>query len=73
MEHIKYEKSWCEYLTPCPHFKEMMVGSYECLEECSYCAINQTNINEYVDCEYEDFLKAGRENPQYFRRNPIDS
>ena len=50
-----------------------MVSSYECLEECSYCAINQTNINEHVDCEYEDFLKTGRENHQYFRRNPIDS
>ena len=27
---IKFEYNWCEYLTRCPHYKSIDVGSFEC-------------------------------------------
>lgn len=36
---IKYEFTWCDYLTPCPHNNDIMIGSYEC-ESCKHCQKN---------------------------------
>jgi hypothetical protein len=30
MEEIAFSYNWCEYLTPCPHNKDCMVGDYDC-------------------------------------------
>lgn len=27
---LNYERTWCDYLTPCPHRKDVCVGEYEC-------------------------------------------
>lgn len=32
----KYKRTWCDYLTPCKIKPDIMVGSYECQEECPY-------------------------------------
>lgn len=32
----KYERTWCDYLTPCKIKPEIMVGEYECQEECPF-------------------------------------
>ena len=37
MAHIiEYKRTWCDYLTPCKHFKNINVGEYECCEECKF-------------------------------------
>ena len=30
--HIDYEFTWCDFLTPCPHGKDCMVGDYDCMQ-----------------------------------------
>lgn len=41
METIKYERTWCDYLTPCPYLNKdnnpegIMVGDYDCYN-CPY-------------------------------------
>lgn len=30
MGKVKFERTWCDYLTPCSKFPEIEVGSYEC-------------------------------------------
>ena len=30
IKEIKYEYNWCDYLTKCPHYKKIDVGSFEC-------------------------------------------
>lgn len=35
MEIIKFENTWCDYLTPCPYKPDIMVGDWEC-SECSH-------------------------------------
>ena len=35
VRNIEFEMTWCDYLTPCPHFPDIEVGSYEC-EQCKY-------------------------------------
>lgn len=36
MEIVKYQYTWCDYLTNCKHFPNIEVGSYECAS-CPYC------------------------------------
>lgn len=31
MEIVKYQYTWCDYLTKCKHFPNIEVGSYECV------------------------------------------
>lgn len=50
METIKYERTWCDYLTPCPYIKDNEVGSYEC----SICPhFRDYNLGE-VTCSYKE-------------------
>ena len=30
IKEIKYEYNWCDYLTKCPHYKTIDVGSFQC-------------------------------------------
>lgn len=50
METIKYERTWCDYLTPCPYIKGNEVGSYEC-SICPY--LRDFNFGE-VTCSYKE-------------------
>ena len=34
---ITYERTWCDYLTPCPHGNDCMVGDEDCVNNCGYC------------------------------------
>lgn len=27
---VKYEFTWCDYLTQCKYYPDIMIGSYEC-------------------------------------------
>lgn len=31
-----YKRTWCDYLTPCQIKPDIMVGEYECQEQCPY-------------------------------------
>lgn len=33
MAQVEFEMTWCDYLTKCPHFPHIEVGSYDC-EQC---------------------------------------
>ena len=33
---LKYERTWCDYLTKCPFRSGFEVGSYECQELCEH-------------------------------------
>lgn len=43
MAEVKFERTWCDYITPCPFKrkdksgKPIMVGEYECQNECPFC------------------------------------
>ena len=63
---VKYERTWCDYLTPCKHFENIEVGSYDC-SRCKFHVtaiekpIEERNPNPYfsiikgiVKCNYED-------------------
>lgn len=47
METIEFERTWCDYLTPCPYKNKekdetgIMVGDYECYN-CKHC-------KQYID------------------------
>lgn len=56
---IKFEYTWCEYLTPCPHGRDCFVGDYDC----SVC----THFGEIVpilptddDSEMGDYKKYAK-------------
>lgn len=34
---IKFEYTWCDYLTPCPHGRDCFVGDFDC-SICSHFA-----------------------------------
>lgn len=51
-DKIYYERTWCDFLTPCPHGKNCLVGDYDC----SICKC----FNGYID---EEPLNVG----EYFK------
>lgn len=54
METIKYERTWCDYLTPCPYLRGIMVGDWEC-HNCLYNRGNSVNRNKgEVLCLYKE-------------------
>ena len=63
METIKYERTWCDYLTPCPYlnklnkdnnFEEIMVGDWDC-SNCLYNMGNSVNRDKgEVLCSYKE-------------------
>lgn len=36
MKQINYERTWYDYLTPCPYGFKSKVGEHECAAECRY-------------------------------------
>lgn len=50
MIKIKYEQTWCEYLTPCPFKKDIFVGEWEC-NQCPNC-IEDNHKDKIVTCSY---------------------
>lgn len=46
MEKIKYQVTWCEYLTPCKYRKNIMVGEYDCYQ----CPFFKKDVNHEVQC-----------------------
>ncbi len=67
---IKFKRTWCDYLTPCKNYPNIMVGSYECSEcpcfkgfeflECSH-NISETefnNMSQYFKI-YNESIKCG--------------
>lgn len=60
MEEFKFEKTWCDYLTPCPYSLKdnddlpIMVGEFEC-HNCKYNRLIDDK-NNIVRC-YRDELE----------------
>lgn len=51
--NIPFEFTWCDYLTPCPHRPNIMVGDYDCC-----------NCANYVSSRQESF-KYDKQNDNY--------
>ena len=54
---ITYEKTWCDYLTPCPHGRDYMVGDFDCVKSCGWCAghIIEEPEKEYKPGDYHRY------------------
>lgn len=49
----KYERTWCDYLTPCKIKPHVMVGEYECCEKCPYFkSIKENPSKKFDPCDY---------------------
>lgn len=46
MEKIKYQMTWCDYLTPCKYRKNIKVGEYDCYQ----CTFFKKDTNHEVQC-----------------------
>ena len=46
MEKIRYQMTWCEYLTPCKYRKDIKVGEYDCYQ----CPFFKKDVNHEVQC-----------------------
>ena len=55
---VKYERTWCEYLTPCEIFKGKNVGSIDCLKCKFHRSINEKPINETNPNPYTTIIKG---------------
>ena len=55
METIRYERTWCDYLTPCPYLRGIMVGDWEC-DKCHYNKgdTSLTIVKGEVTCSYKE-------------------
>ncbi len=54
MEVIKYERTWCDHLTPCPYLRGIMVGDWEC-NNCLHNRGNSVNRDKgEVLCSYKE-------------------
>lgn len=62
MEVIKYKRTWCDYLTPCPYLNKennpegIMVGDYDCYN----CPYNITDIDNHTVVEGHHELNKGK-------------
>lgn len=50
-----YQRTWCDYLTPCKIRPEIMVGEYEC-EQCEYFKSRKEKAAPKFDvCDYSRY------------------
>ena len=55
---MPFEFTWCDYLTPCPHKKDVMIGDYDC-SECEYhIAVKQNNLICDASNSYSKYSKV---------------
>lgn len=48
-----YKRTWCDYLTPCKIRPEIMVGEYECQEECPFfVSVKEEEGKKFDPCDY---------------------
>ena len=58
LHNYRYERTWCDYLTPCPHKEDVMIGSYEC-ENCAYYKSSIENkFKDYEPCDYGKYTET---------------
>ena len=52
----KYKRTWCDYLTPCKIKPNIMVGEYECQEECPHFkSVEENNGKKFEPCDYSRY------------------
>ena len=52
----QYKRTWCDYLTPCKIKPDIMVGSYECQEECQcFKSYKEDNSKKFDPCDYSRY------------------
>lgn len=52
----KYERTWCDYLTPCKVKPHINVGEYECCEECPYFkSVKEEKGKTFDPCDYNRY------------------
>lgn len=54
---ITYERTWCDYLTPCPHGNDCKVGDEDCVNNCGYCvgSVIEEPEKEYAPGDYHRY------------------
>lgn len=53
---LKFERTWCDYITPCPFRENIYIGEYECVVECPFCLKSEEKGNKGIiicNCNYE--------------------
>lgn len=53
---IKFEYTWCDYLTPCPHGRDCFVGDYDC-SICPFCEKYIVNKTPNASTKIDDYGK----------------
>lgn len=51
MKNIEYKRTWCDYLTPCPHQQNVEVGSFECSKCTCHISLHE-NTKKFDPCDY---------------------
>lgn len=54
---IKFERNWCDYLTPCKHKNNIFVGSYEC-SKCSNFISSTEESLRFKSCDYSNYFNV---------------
>lgn len=52
---IPYTRTWCDYLTKCPHFPDIEVGSYECCNCCMFHVEAKEDNKKFEPCDYSRY------------------
>lgn len=51
---LEFERTWCDYITPCPYKNNIFIGEYECVEKCPFCSKHKEEGNKgTIICNYE--------------------
>lgn len=50
----KYVRTWADYLTPCPHFKNIFIGDYSC-SRCLHFISSSEESQRYSKISDEDY------------------
>lgn len=49
----QYQRTWCDFLTPCKVRPEIMVGEYECQEECPHFkSLKEEEAPNFKPCDF---------------------
>lgn len=46
----KYVRTWCDYLTPCPHFNNNHIGDYYC-SKCRYFVSSSEDSTRFLNLQ----------------------
>ena len=58
MQQIPYQRTWCDYLTPCPFNNNIEVGSYYCSQCKNFISVEEeTKKFSGIDLSYKKYFE----------------